>query len=315
MATKRHGIPVVTKITKQPTTGSQLVAAAQGLRPPQKPPPYVRNDGLRIVLRKIPGLTKGPGFTTPFYFQCPPLNEFGHTHGQAQNRYNTATSGEFSRRAGGRQLAQFPFQTLVVEWGAFVSVYKFDLEKMVDALIDISEHGYPFRLIAAHTYNDRPELDTPATLDSVRVTERGDESDARYLDLTFTEYRAPLVQRVGIAPASKSKSGIQIVSTQAHLPPIQRIGSKPFPAAVRVSANGAVTYPPGFSGPSDPSPSLTTLATDFYGKPSLARELAQSLGVTGYSLYAPIAGYSRYRKGGVISVPSPSTVGSRGTVS
>lgn len=164
-----------------------------------------RREGLRVKLDPIPGVT--PKKLMPrngFYFQCPPLDEFGTEYAFSHTDYDTPVKGQFSRK-GGRQLRIATFDTLVVDQGLFTIIQRdIHIEDFNERLVKICERGDPFVLTVAHqmpphgydTWGQTlagPELQMEATLRSVKIAEKAGEGDARYLNVSFVEYREPFV--------------------------------------------------------------------------------------------------------------------------
>lgn len=252
---------------------------------------YSARPGLRIRLARIKGISKGPALAAPYYFQCPPLDSFQHDHGFDHSRYTTI-EGEFSRR-GGRRLIAANFRTIVVEWGAFVTEFGFDVQDLANSLVDISEEGYPFDLLAWHNYNKLPELHMPATLDSVSVVEQAGEVDARYLDLAFTEWRDPVVRRKSLGkPRTPAR--------------------KEFPFTVQLKKDGSWTWPTTAPGRSlslkdlaaNKALTLERIARWAYGKPSYAKYVAKANNIKDWGYDTALIKHSRFKKnGGKIKVP------------
>lgn len=162
--------------------------------------------GLRIVLRRINGVTDKDMLTEPLYFQCPPLEDFTIEFGADHTDYATVREGQFSRR-GGRMLRTWSVSTLAVDflpsWVLPRTVQS--MERIQQRLAHLCESGSPFLFVAHHDVPREmasaplvevgPKIERHATLRRVRVTEKAGEPDARYFDLDFTEYRVPTVHR------------------------------------------------------------------------------------------------------------------------
>ena len=177
--------------------------------------PNPEREGLRVKIEPIPGITgKRLMGRDGFYFQCPPLEEFAPEYGGNRTQYDTIRKGQFSRK-GGRKLRTVSFDTLIVDYATWTVVSRLiELEEFTRKLIKISEAGDPFLLTVAHQMPPRgyddwgetlagPELQMEATLDAVRVGEKAGEGDARYLNLTFTEYRDPFTSREALGKARR----------------------------------------------------------------------------------------------------------------
>lgn len=175
---------------------------------------FHRESGLLVQLRRIPGKTHKKMLKRPFYFQVAPLESFGWEIAQGWEDYDTIRRGTFTR-AGGRQLKTVTLNTLVVDYNPSWAVlaggrYHRDSKRKIDepggkapkpiAVADYLEKllkkGTPMRLIARNrALWGRSELDMAVTLRTLNVRERAGEIDARYFDLSFTEYREPKVRR------------------------------------------------------------------------------------------------------------------------
>jgi hypothetical protein len=169
--------------------------------------PSPEREGLRVKIEPIPGLTgKNLMGRDGFYFQCPPLEEFAPVYGYTHTQYDTIRKGQFSRK-GGRKLRTVSFDTLVVDFANWTVVARLvEIEEFNNKLIRLSESGDPFLLTVAHQMPPRgyddwgetlagPELQMEATLDEIRVAEKAGEGDARYMSVSFTEYRDPFTER------------------------------------------------------------------------------------------------------------------------
>jgi hypothetical protein len=155
-----------------------------------------RGEGMRMVMRRIKGVTKGEALKalqTPYRFQCPPLDQFAIPHGRNFEQYSNYKGTEYISR-GGQKLKVVPIRTLIVEWGAFTVERYYDLLTLKRRLARIADAGWPVELLVTHPYNDEPELHIDAVLETFTVTENANEVDARYLDLNFVEWR-PQVAR------------------------------------------------------------------------------------------------------------------------
>lgn len=240
-------------------------------------------------MRRISGMTPKTVLKRPYYFQCPPMDDFAIAYGHSHGKYSTI-DGEYSRR-GGRNLITTSFRTLVVEYGGFVVEHNYDVEKLVDRLIYISQRGYPFDLLCTHAYNQEPELHMDAVLESVTVSESANELDARYLDLAFSEYRDPVVKRRKLKGGSRTKG--------------KRPGRKAFPIWFQLKKDGTFTAERAVTMPRKPKPlTLELMATLCYGKASYARYIAKANKLTHYGYKDPLIKHSRFKgKGGKLVVP------------
>lgn len=252
-----------------------------------------RGDGIRMQMAAIPGITLGKTadlLSAPFRFQCPPLDSFQHSHGHNFTR-STNYQGRETIRRGGKKLISIPVRTIIVEYATFAVEQRWDLEAMRDALITISEEGYPFRLLCTHQYGDTAEIDTFAVCEALNVTEQAGEVDARYLDLTFTEYDDNTVTR-----ASNRRSGSG--------------PNKTYPFTITLRKDGTYTVagkPKGFFPTHGEALTFEIIAKYAYGAPSLAYFVAgsQSPKITDWGMRTALIKHARFKKGGKILVPAP----------
>lgn len=248
-------------------------------------PTIRKGQGLRLRLEKVPGLTLGASrriLRTPYYFQCPPMDSFAIPTGRTHNRRTNYKGNEFSAR-GGIPLKSITFRTLVVEWGAFVIENNYDLDQLIGDLERLAQNGWPFRLLATHSYDREAELDLIAVLESVSREEVAGETDTRYLDLTFAEYDAAEVKRKGR-------------------------GGKEWPKTVTVKKNGKAIYPKGMGRAPDTDITFARLARDAYGRPAIGKyiALAQKPPIRSFGMHTAIIKHPRFRKkGGKIVIPKP----------
>ena len=232
-----------------------------------------RGGGLRVRLRRIDGLTSKKVLRTrdAYYFQCGPLEEFAVDHAHSFSDYDTISRGQYSWK-GGRQLRQVAFDTLAVDWGNFVIEHHFDVEDMVEDLEAILNEGTPFDLLVTHNYASGPvELHMAATLRTLRVSERAGEPDARYLSVSFVEYREPVVSRKG--KKRRRRSG------------------RLYP----------VTHELG------PTDTFRSLSKRYYKHVHGARVIANYNGVRDWGMHTPIVDHPRFRPLSKITIPRPPT--------
>jgi hypothetical protein len=163
-------------------------------------------DGLRVLLRAVPGLTKRGLLEQPFRFQMPPSEEF--TIGQAASHtdYDTIGGDQLSR-PGAVALRTVSFSTLFLDYDVPWAVHHRGSVAdpapprsplaVIDDLGDILEARTPFRVQAGQPEAwGHMELDMLATLRSLEATERAGEPDTRYVSLSLVEFRRPdLIRR------------------------------------------------------------------------------------------------------------------------
>lgn len=160
-----------------------------------------REEGLRVTLYRFNATKKGV-LHKAFNFQCAPLEEFAWTQGGNHSEFETLARGQFSRR-GGRALLTFDIRTLIVDyqpkWTSWHQARPNNPNpqegaKLMRQLVNI---GTPFYFYARSAYWGGADLRLPVTLRSVQSSERAGEPDARYLDLSFSEWREQELDRKG----------------------------------------------------------------------------------------------------------------------
>lgn len=258
----------------------------------------VRKDGLRVKLTKVPGLTRGDAATvlsTPYFFQCPPLDSYDRPGAFSWNRRTTYKGVEYLER-GGRQLKTRTFRTIAVEWASFVVEKDFDVPWLVEALERIRDSGWPFHLLSTFQYGKEGDVldDMDMVLESFTPGHQAGENDAVYMDLTFVEYPDPIVSSLG-----KTK----------------RRGEKPFPYTIELRRDG--TYhvvgdkKQGTSqqvfDTKDEELTLQVIAQYAYGEPTMWPVIAraQKPPITKWGSTTPLIRHPRFKKGGKILVPKP----------
>lgn len=199
-----------------PTRGGDEAGYVQPGELPPEPDP--EGGGLHIRLSRITNLTEKGLLPHPFFFQCPPLEAFTRSFQFSHSDYDSLRSGQFSR-PGSMQLRSWTFNTLFVDYGAPFTLYEKlppnyendgqfqtnppGLLGMTDQLESLLESGTPFYLYVANlTARSRAEFKQGkmmATLRTLEVEERAGETDARYANVNFVEFRRPsiITQRKG----------------------------------------------------------------------------------------------------------------------
>lgn len=210
-----------------------------------------RGDGLRIKLSAIQGETRGDAkkaLKTPYYFQCPPLDELQRSWAFTFASYTNYKGEEFLSRTG-KQLSPITFRTIAVEWGAFVVEFDFDVNKLEKSLQRITEAGWPMQMLMTHQYGKEAEFDAPVVLESFSSGENAGEPDARYFDLSFKRWNNPITNRRG---NDKLPTTLTLFEGGQWM----EVGGKGW------SGNGVLTF--------------AKIAQHYYGKPSLAGYVAGS---------------------------------------
>jgi hypothetical protein len=171
-------------------------------------------EGLLVTLYGINGITDPDVLKVPFYFQCPPLEDFTVSESFNWTTWNTLNHGDMASPSG-RTLAQINFQTLFLAYPAsftfFSAVSGVGLahpnpRSRSAELRRIMRQGTPFGLVVGNVaLYDTPDVHwgpnaaggggNAAVLISLDVSERAGEEDARYLNVGFQEYRDPHLTR------------------------------------------------------------------------------------------------------------------------
>lgn len=246
-------------------------------------------EGLSIVLTAIPGLTSKDVLETPFFFQCPPLEQFTVEYGFNHVEYDTIRAGTFSRK-GGRSLRLVSFDTLTVDWGLFAFFNFEQIEAMRDRLIALTESGEPFEFTAHHSSQGSeiadvgwPELQMAATLRDLQVIEKAGEGDARYYTAQFSEYRDPVADRQGRGGAG-GQGG-------AGGP------GGDLPTFVSVFGDGDVKDAKGKTiGTVEKPSSMESLARAYYGDGQQWRNIALKNNLTGWGATDKLYRHPRFQK-------------------
>lgn len=238
----------------------------------------MRTDGLGVQLNALQGVTDKDVLYSPLVFQCPPLEEFVVEYAHSHGDYDTISDGQYSRK-GGVQLRQCSFDTLFVDYALF-AMTSVNIESITEQLVEVCESGSPFLLTVAHALPPtgftkaalttiQPELQMGATLRTLRVTEKAGEGDARYVNVSFTEYRDPVVTAAGKTARS---------------------GGKTFPSEVLIGKTGAgydLTTRAVIASPTA-RVTLDRIARHYYGKPEMAKLVAVANGLENWGYTSPL---------------------------
>lgn len=269
----------------------QRTQAVQAIERGRKGRSAPMRDGMRLRLTKIKGVTKGSAqrvLKQPYFFQCPPLEEFTNPTTRNLGSY-TDYKGDEHTTPGGMAAKSITIRTLAVEWGNYVLEYNFDVERLVDDLREIVKAGYPIDVLGTHRWSGRAELHAKMFLSDVQATEKHGEPDARYLDLSFTAWSAQEVNRRSLGGHDDDFPFTIILQKDGDYHAVNKHGARrPFKA----------DHPLTFSG----------IAKKAYGKPSLAERVmrAQRPTIRKWGKHTPIIKHPRFKgKGGKIIVPAP----------
>lgn len=279
-----------------------IKGTSSGWLPVQQPPEpprwnaYNRPDGLRVRLKSVHGVTQGDALKVlkdPYYFQCAPLDEFGVPTTHAHLPFSNYKGDQFLQRAG-KELKVITFRTLVVEWGRFATMQNWDLPNLVRDLQRLVDAGWPFDLLAIHPHNQQPEVHVKAVLTSLTSTEVAGEEDARYLDVTFNEWRPQAVSSKGLSHTRSSKSKHSLPFT------LKIFKDGKYKIVDRHSKSGYATL--DLHGE---TLTFASLAKYAYGSTSLAKHLAlaQKPPIRDWGMHTALHNHPRFKKGGKLLVP------------
>jgi hypothetical protein len=232
-----------------------------------------RGPGLRVRLKSI-DLTKKGVLSKPYYFQCPPMEEFAVDWLYEHADYMTISAGEFSRRSG-RKLRTVSFDTLATD-GQYPWMTErgpAGREEYREGLRDVMLSGTPFHLLVTDQYGGPGDtsvrMDMEATLRGLRVVEKAGEEDTFYFGCQFVEFRDPLISRGRAKPASKK-----------------------WPRTVTLFKDR--TYL-GVSTNNEPL-TLRVIATYLYQRPDLASSfVANAVGTRNWGPDTPLADHPKFR--------------------
>lgn len=186
-----------TTVSQQATAITPVPSAALG-------------DGLLVAIYAIPHLTDPDLLKVPFFFQCPPLDTFWRSYAYDYSTYQTLRHGEMASPQGVR-LTVVSFATLFLAYqsDATFAVTPAPMDATRE-LIRILKTGTPFGLSASnhelwpagkdalgskYDVHMGPSSGNAAVLTSLDVEERAGEIDARYVNVSFQEYKDPRITR------------------------------------------------------------------------------------------------------------------------
>ncbi len=166
--------------------------------------PEPQGRGQRVVLQRINGLTAPGVLERPFLFQCTPINEFPVQSAWDYIDFDTVGDG-YRSRPGSSQLVQVSFDTLFVDDPNMPFVVNkarpWNPLELVAELKAIGDARTPFQLIAGQPdlWGIYYDVNMVATLRSLRSSEQAGERDARYVTVSFYEFK-------GVTPAAISQA-------------------------------------------------------------------------------------------------------------
>lgn len=294
------------------TTVPQFISSSPQKTVKHKPTTSPVGEGMLVTMYSLKGITAADVLKTPFYFQCPPIDDVTRSYAYDWQTYNTLRRGEMMQAAG-RRLATISFGTLFVDqtysW-TFQRKYGSvpdpqnnlnypNPQKMARELVQIMHSGTPFGLSVTH-----PKLwkradihwatkhGNAAVLQSVDVSERAGELDTRYVNVSFQEYRDPKIRR-------RAQEGQGRDESRGRDLPVTVVVHKDSTAGVRDGERD------GDEGKTFKDVTLRKLAKFYYGEQSLWRDLAKANGIKNFSGDRPLGEYVKRRKEKQIKVKVP----------
>lgn len=162
---------------------------------------FSSKHGVRIVMRREHGVTKGDVLRVPFRFQTPAMNDLDRQYEFNWATYDTIRLGQKSR-PDGRQLVSLQVDTMFLDHhaahastGTVIWKGRPEPQRLLDELRWIM--GYTpgsqpeiFRLVLSQpaVWGPRPLVNMLAALTNVEPVQRQDEVGTEYLSATFLEY-------------------------------------------------------------------------------------------------------------------------------
>lgn len=224
-----------------------------------------QTDGLRVTLQRFKSTKKGV-LKEPLNFQVAPLEAFAWTQSANFNEFSTLSRGEFSRRAG-RSLLTFDIRTVVVDYQPSWASYERRRpdaphpQKIAQLLKNLVQLGSPMMFVARSGWWEGNDLRLPVTLRSVSVEERAGEIDARYFDLSFSEWRQQELDRKGFSGARERVS---------------------LPVTVKIEDDGRCIEEGDSQQVTGAHGNLGDLAQHYYGDPTLWRAIVYENGIENF---------------------------------
>lgn len=161
-------------------------------------------DGARITLSAVKGLTPSKFLTTPFRFQCPPLNELERALVAPWPVFETLSAGERSRPQGAalevwtiETLFHWDYEPFMVWTGSDASGTPnatngvFEPQLFIAELKAIAHANVIVRLVLEDpvVWGPKALINSLATLTGVAPKQKPGEVGSEYLTLTVQEFR------------------------------------------------------------------------------------------------------------------------------
>lgn len=160
--------------------------------------PFDGDDGLKVTLRREPGMTPAGLLSVPFRFQVGPLDSLSRPWTFDWQTAATVAAGEQARE-GGPQLDRLSFQTMFLDedlrWMVWTGTL--DAQRLLDELRELLEAPAPFRLTIgqAALWGPKPLVNMIAVFTSITPEERGGEIGTEYTAVEFLEIKRQRLQQ------------------------------------------------------------------------------------------------------------------------
>lgn len=177
--------------------------------------PFDGDDGLKITLRREPGMTPAGLLSVPFRFQAPPLDSLRRAWTFDWPTSSTIAAGEQAQE-GGRQLDRLSFDTMLLDeelrWMVWAGTL--DVQRLLDELRALLEAPAPFRLTIGQPalWGPRPLVNMIAVFTSLAAESRGGEIGTEYTSVEFLE-----VRRQRLLAGGRARPGSSAVARQYTL--------------------------------------------------------------------------------------------------
>lgn len=180
--------------------------------------------GTHVILRPIKGLTNKEVLPAAFSFQVPPIGDITQTIAGSHGENETVGRVQVSRFSSA-SLRTATFPSLVIDDAPWWSYYDEipDIHALIAQLRAVVRQGEIFQLVVTNrSLYDTPDINWPATLRSLEITERPGEPDVRYLSFSFSEFADAEIGTKKYAAPGNSKSRTPATLKTKTLPPGRR---------------------------------------------------------------------------------------------
>lgn len=160
--------------------------------------PFDHDDGLKVTLRRQPGMTPAGLLSVPFRFQVGPVDAFSRPWTFDWQTSNTIAAGEQARE-GGPQLDRLSFQTMFLDedlqWLVWAGTL--DVQRLLEELRELLDAPAPFRLTIGQPalWGSKPLVNMIAVFTSITPEQRGGEVGTEYTGVEFLEVTRQRLQQ------------------------------------------------------------------------------------------------------------------------